>query len=204
MAERIKDADVCIYLANGGVYYPLNPRMADVSIHAIAHMLATKARWNGATQHKHYPERMLYSVAEHSIYVSEYVEKELKRPELALAALLHDATEHVTGDILSVLKKSQTLAPVIEPIESENNAVIAAVFGVNTLMNKAIEIADMAVARAEYEQIVIKPVGGKMNDPRHAEPVKAARVDIQMLSPYEAKALFIRRFNKVMKAKRAA
>lgn len=80
----------------------LNPDPNQIDINDIAHHLAHICRFNGAV-----PEH--YSVAQHSVYVSQLVGH-----ELALAALLHDAAEAYTGDLVSPYKALLRDAPAIE------------------------------------------------------------------------------------------
>ena len=79
----------------------LDPSPLDVEIEDIAHGLARVARWNGQTRGDH-----AFCVAQHCVLV-ERLTGELK-PRLArearLAALLHDASEYVVGDLISPFK----------------------------------------------------------------------------------------------------
>lgn len=79
----------------------LNPSPLDIEIEDIAHGLARVARWNGQTKGDH-----AFSVAQHCVLV-ERLTGDLK-PRLArqgrLAALLHDASEYVVGDLISPFK----------------------------------------------------------------------------------------------------
>jgi len=72
---------------------------ADVVPLDIAHALANKCRFNGHTS-------SFYSVAEHSVHVATVVKREW--PENAKAALLHDAAEAYTGDIIRPIKGDVT------------------------------------------------------------------------------------------------
>ncbi len=79
----------------------LDPSPLDVEIEDIAHGLARVARWNGQTVGEHG-----YSVAQHSMLVEE-ITAELSpgiEPRWRLAALLHDASEYVIGDMISPFK----------------------------------------------------------------------------------------------------
>jgi 5'-deoxynucleotidase YfbR-like HD superfamily hydrolase len=79
----------------------LDPSPLDIEIEDIAHGLARVARWNGQTLGEH-----AFSVAQHSILVEEVVAH--LQPDVAprwrLAALLHDASEYVIGDMISPFK----------------------------------------------------------------------------------------------------
>src|SRR3981081_4010391 len=79
----------------------LDPSPLDIEIDDIAHGLARVARWNGQTLGEH-----AFSVAQHSVVVEEIVAH--IQPDIAprwrLAALLHDASEYVIGDMISPFK----------------------------------------------------------------------------------------------------
>lgn len=68
----------------------------------IAHELAYICRFNGGVEHH-------YSVAQHSIELAEMVPARLKK-----AAMLHDAAECLTGDLLPFWK---TMFPEIRAVE---------------------------------------------------------------------------------------
>lgn len=99
----------------GRQYWPLDPRAGDVDIDDIAHHLAMICRFCGACS-RH------YSVAEHSVYVSRLVP-----PELALPALLHDASEAYCNDIVRPVKRH---LPGYAAIEAANEAAIFAALDV--------------------------------------------------------------------------
>jgi Predicted hydrolases of HD superfamily len=79
----------------------LDPSPFDIEIEDIAHGLARVARWNGQTIGEH-----AFSVAQHSVVVEEiaaHIQPGLE-PKWRLAALLHDASEYVIGDMISPFK----------------------------------------------------------------------------------------------------
>lgn len=79
----------------------LDPSPFDIEIEDIAHGLARVARWNGQTIGEH-----AFSVAQHSVVVEEiaaHIHPGLE-PKWRLAALLHDASEYVIGDMISPFK----------------------------------------------------------------------------------------------------
>lgn len=81
----------------------LDPSPLDIEIEDIAHGLARVARWNGQTIGEH-----SFSVAQHSCVVEE-IAVHLKpglEPKWRLAALLHDASEYVIGDMISPFKSA--------------------------------------------------------------------------------------------------
>ena len=79
----------------------LDPSPFDIEIEDIAHGLARVARWNGQTIGEH-----AFSVAQHSCVVEEIAAhiKPGLEPKWRLAALLHDASEYVIGDMISPFK----------------------------------------------------------------------------------------------------
>lgn len=77
----------------GVQFWPLDPRPHEILLEDIAHSLAKICRYNGhSIDH--------YSVAEHSVLVSQHV-----RPEHRLQALMHDAPEAYLGDVIRPVKK---------------------------------------------------------------------------------------------------
>jgi hypothetical protein len=72
----------------------------EICMHSIALSMANSARFNGMTQ-------SFYSVAQHSTIMSYLVEDmyEGHNLELAKAALLHDCSEYLIGDIVNPVKK---------------------------------------------------------------------------------------------------
>jgi 5'-deoxynucleotidase YfbR-like HD superfamily hydrolase len=79
----------------------LEPSPLDVEIEDIAHGLARVARWNGQTHGAH-----AFSVAQHSVIVEQLVSEFYPAidPRWRLAALLHDSSEYVIGDMISPFK----------------------------------------------------------------------------------------------------
>ena len=79
----------------------LEPSPLDIEIEDIAHGLARVARWNGQTHGAN-----AFSVAQHCVLVETLVGKFY--PDMdshwRLAALLHDASEYVIGDMISPFK----------------------------------------------------------------------------------------------------
>ena len=85
--------DGSITTFSGIQFWPLLPNGADIRIEDIAHALSNQCRFAGHT-------RVFYSMAEHSVRVSQ-----LCRLEDALWSLLHDASEAFLSDIPAPLKE---------------------------------------------------------------------------------------------------
>lgn len=77
---------------SGKQFWPIDPRPEDICMEDVAHALSLICRFSGHC-------RRFYSVAQHSVLVSELVE-----PEFALWGLLHDASEAYLSDIARPVK----------------------------------------------------------------------------------------------------
>jgi uncharacterized protein len=130
----------------------LDPSPFDIEIEDIAHGLARVARWNGQTIGAH-----AFSVAQHSCVVEEIAAhiKPGLEPKWRLAALLHDASEYVIGDMISPFKAA--LGVNYKAFEARLEGAIHVRFGlppknpveIKTLIKKA----DVACAYFEATQL---------------------------------------------------
>jgi|SRR6187549_2503943 len=93
---------------------PFNPNPNDIVISDIIHALSNICRFSGHT-------RRFYSVAEHSIFVSQHVDEEFK-----LTALLHDAAEAYLLDVPTPIKQ---LFPAYKEAEDRMLEIIMKKFG---------------------------------------------------------------------------
>ncbi len=112
-----------------------------ICIEDIAHALSYTARFGGHLYG-------LYSVAQHSYYVSQMVSNENK-----LAALLHDASEAYLGDMPSPFKK---LMPDYKKLEDNLMKVISKKFGFEYPFHKEIKEADADMLHIEWDSFVLK------------------------------------------------
>jgi len=82
----------------GKQFYPFDPNPDDICLEDVAHALALQCRFTGHC-------RTFYSVAQHSVIVSE-----LSGKEFALWGLLHDASEAYLTDVASPVKHTEAFA----------------------------------------------------------------------------------------------
>ncbi len=130
----------------------LDPSPMDIEIEDIAHGLARVARWNGQTLGEHG-----FSVAQHSVVVEEIVAHIQPRtePRWRLAALLHDASEYVIGDMISPFKAA--LGMDYKTFEERLENAIHVRFGLPAKtppeIKRLIKTADRACAFFEATQL---------------------------------------------------
>jgi len=130
----------------------LDPSPMDIEIEDIAHGLARVARWNGQTLGEH-----AFSVAQHSVVVEEivaHVQPDIE-PRWRLAALLHDASEYVIGDMISPFKTA--LGVDYRTFEDRLEGAIHIRFGLPAkapaTVKKLVKRADRACAFFEATQL---------------------------------------------------
>lgn len=161
----------------GRQFWPIDPRPKEIEIEDIAHALSMMCRYNGHC-------RTFYSVAEHSVIVSEHVPK-----EHALWALLHDASEAYIADIVRPAKRF--IAGYHEAETRIMNAVCER-FGLQPTMPSEVKRVDNAIL-ADESAALLGPVPA---DWGLREPPLG--VDIIGFSPWDAETLFINRFREIV------
>ena len=155
----------------GRKFFPTSPNADDICIADIAHALSLHCRFNGHT-------RVFYSVAEHSVRVSNMLPDSLR-----LWGLMHDSAEAYTGDIIRPIKM---LLPDAEAMEDAILRVIADKYGLSWPMPAEVHMADDIVLMTEKRDIMgqsphdweiqIEPLPGKI-EPWTAESSEAAFLD---------------------------
>lgn len=175
-AGTIKGPTILLYSGNYFSYE--HPHQSVWTIEDVAHGLAMTCRFGGQA-------RRYYSVAEHSVYVSQLVPT-----ELAWDALLHDAAEAFICDMPKPLKE---MLPDYKVVEKRVEAAIADRYGLIDPMPSEIKMADIQMLRAEQVQIM------RNNDNWHwTFDVPEPDVQIACLAPDQAKALFLARVDELL------
>lgn len=142
MARNDSNDSSWITTYSGLPFWPLEPRVEDVRILDIAHALSLVCRWSGHVT-------KFYSVAQHSILVSENVPEKLK-----LAALLHDASEAYISDLSRPIKRAPGLGEVYMKVEKEIQDSINAKFGIETIHLPEIKRADNLLLLTEQRDLM--------------------------------------------------
>lgn len=123
-----------------GEFWVLDPQPSEIRIMDISHALSLACRYAGHVS-------KLYSVAEHSVRVSNIVP-----PEHALAALLHDASEAYLGDMLGPVKRLPEMAGY-KAIEKRLQAAIYQRFGCPAEEHPEIKKADLILLATEIRDL---------------------------------------------------
>lgn len=164
----------------------LNPCEDDIDIFDIAQALSNICRFGGHLN-------QFYSVAQHSVLVMAIVEP--WNADLALEALLHDATEAYLGDVISPLK--HLLGASYKTLEANFETVIAQKFLLNNSLaaKKMIKSADIQALEMEHAEFKLKqrvmPAIYQILSTIEDMPYAAAT---QSWPPFEAQNIFMTQF----------
>ena len=120
---------------------PFDPDPSQLDAGDIARALANQCRFGGHS-------RVFYSVAQHSVIVSELVEQGGGDVEDVFAALMHDATEAYLGDMPHPLKHRSPLGAAFKAAEDHLEQAIRDRFGIRADV-PAIKRVDRALLATE-------------------------------------------------------
>jgi len=127
----------------------LDPSPLDVEIEDVALGLSRVARWNGQTTGAHG-----FSVAQHALLVLDLVGTGAP-PGLQLGALLHDASEYVTSDLITPFKAA--IGPAYKALEKRVESAVFLRFGLPATLpeswTRTIKTADRVAAFMEATQL---------------------------------------------------
>lgn len=158
--------------------YPMDLRPSEITIEDIAHSLSMQCRYTGHCLR-------FYSVAEHSVLMARWVLAEGMDSSVALAALLHDATEAYLTDIPRPVK------PFLlgyKDAEATAWAAIAERFGLFNVP-PAVHDADARILVDERAQNMA-PSAVEWDN----MPARGLGVTLQFWSPEQAEAAFLQMY----------
>lgn len=166
---------------SGGRFYPADPRPSEVRLLDIAHALSYLNRYGGHT-------RWPYSVAQHSVLVSECVER-MGHPTLALCGLLHDAAEGLgLCDLPAPFKRSLGAYNVAEDRVWQHG--VAPRFGLPAVLPFVVKAADV--------QVFVNEAAVLLNGPRWwldgRWPAPSNQIEIKRWTADEAEQRFLERY----------
>ncbi|MBF0584602.1 MAG: phosphohydrolase [Magnetococcales bacterium] len=172
-----KRSGAWIQTYTGRQFWPMDARPTEIDLLDIAHALSMLCRFNGHCQR-------FYSVAEHSVHVSQVV-----APEHARWGLLHDAAEAYLSDLPQPIKRELRAFSVFE---EQLQRVIAQRFALPVEMPPAVKQADMVLLATEKAALMTR-------EPVPWDPLPPA-LDPAMIrswSPEQAKQAFLERFDQL-------
>ncbi|MCC6777840.1 MAG: hypothetical protein IT537_14595 [Hyphomicrobiales bacterium] len=159
--------------------HPLDPKADEISIFDIARSLSHLCRFLGHTT-------AFYSVAQHSVLVSQFVP-----PEDALWGLLHDATEAYLADLPAPIKRDAQMT-TYRLAEGRLMVTICRRFGLRPEMPRSVMMADKAVLATEFRDVTTMNDLRWIKDECGVPPVPNLR--IEPLMPNQAKRAFLDRW----------
>lgn len=175
-AEKV---DGFIVTYTGDTIYPLNPDPAHIHIEDIAHALANSCRFTGHV-------REFYSVGQHSVLASLVVS-----PELAMTALLHDASEAYLSDIARPVKQQPGFGAVYREAEEKLMHAIAERFEIEWPMPDEIRVADSLLLVTEARDLM---AGGTSQWSKAYQEIEPLPMPITSWLPREAETRFLTRY----------
>jgi 5'-deoxynucleotidase YfbR-like HD superfamily hydrolase len=134
--------DGCITTYSGIKFSLIDPKPENVRIEDIGKGLSYKGHFSGQTP-------KFFSIAQHSVLVHDLIPKRArnKNPEIAMLALLHDASEAYIGDMVKPLK---VLLPEFQKIENRLQSVILHSFGIEEELMNYVKPYDIQAQEIEY------------------------------------------------------
>jgi 5'-deoxynucleotidase YfbR-like HD superfamily hydrolase len=166
---------------SGRFVNPFDPEPDQLDAGDIARALANVCRFGGHA-------RSFYSVAQHSVIVSELVEARGGDAEDAFAALMHDATEAYLGDMPHPIKHRSPLGAAFKAAEDHLEAAIRARFAIRADVP---EIKRVDRALLATERRAFSTEGWHWPELDGVEPLD---IELTGWAPDEAADAFARRF----------
>jgi len=160
---------------------PLDPDPEQFDIEDIARALGNLCRFGGHC-------RTFYSVAQHSVIVSQLVEERGGDAEDVFAALMHDAAEAYLGDMPHPLKHRSALGAAFKEAERELEAAIEAHFAIKADVPE-VKRADRALLATERRAFSAE----RWRWPE-LEGVEALDLELEAMAPQDATKAFLDRY----------
>jgi 5'-deoxynucleotidase YfbR-like HD superfamily hydrolase len=160
---------------------PFDPDPGQIDIGDIARALSNQCRFGGHC-------RAFYSVAQHSVLVSELVERRGGDTEDVFAALMHDAGEAYLGDMPHPIKHRSPLGAAFREAEKHLERAIRERFGIRADV-AGLKPADRALLATERRALSAETWHWPELD--GVEPLE---MELRAWSPEEAERAFMSRY----------
>lgn len=185
--------DPSIRTFTGQMFNVLEPDPERIDIVDIAHALSNQCRFTGHVKN-------FYSVAEHSIHVSELVNTEHEK-----CGLLHDATEAYLMDLASPIKRGTPLGVIFKELENKLWIAIAQRFDLPVAIPEDVHFADSVMLLTEKRDLMLSDPDS-LDEYAHTwvkhEGAKAALFDIsEPWLPKEAEDRFLTHYYDILGGK---
>ena len=135
---------------SGAFLDPLDIKPDDIDLKDIAHSLAFICRFTGHSDR-------FYSVAQHSVLISELLEDRGFASETLLTGLMHDASEAYIGDISYPIKHQSGVGEEFKKYEHKLEEVIFEKFGLPYPATEEIKWADRVLLHTEQRDLMPYP-----------------------------------------------
>ncbi len=165
--------------------FALDP--GDVVVEDIAHALSLTTRFGGHA-------RCFYSVAQHSLLVSE-----LCGAKCRLWGLMHDAAEAYLGDMPKPLKSRMGF---FQKLEEQALTIIAGVFGLTFPLPAEVKKYDVAALEFEARQLMGDVSGWMWFDSEGPKVADEIGRRFLTLTPEQAESEFLMRFEELSRVDR--
>lgn len=162
----------------GKRFWPLDPDPEDVDIIDIGHALGMLCRYNGHCQR-------FYSVAEHSVLLSQHLEKHSR--DAALWALMHDSAEAYISDLIRPVK---FFIKDFHVLEERILGVIAQHFNLPAQIPDVVHQADDTFINDEGKQLFDKAPWVAPNSP-------TLGIQLKLLYPVDAKYDYLKQYTRL-------
>ena len=170
---------------------PFDPDPEQLDAHDIARALGNQCRFGGHC-------RVFYSVAQHSVIVSELVESRGGDAEDSFAALMHDATEAYLGDMPHPLKHRSPLGAAFREAEAQLEQALRDRFRIRAGVPE-IKRADRALLATERRAFSAETWHWP-----ELEGVEPLDLELEAWAPDEAAEAFARRYAELEARREAA
>jgi hypothetical protein len=165
--------------------YPLDPSPKDIDIVDIAHALSMQCRFTGHT-------RVFYSVAQHSVLVSQLCD-----PADALWGLLHDASEAYLQDVARPIKRAEEMEKY-RTVERVLQEVIVNQFELHFPQPESVTQADELMLAIEAKDLMSPLIPGWEPLLKILEAIKVEARLGPIWSSTVAKNIFLARFESLL------